>query len=170
MSCFNKVEMSHYCIMRRNENNIHDEYIESYNKRFAKEPYSSEDIHRALLEHEREELEDIFCWQEDRTLSENLTIQYDKVKYLIDDTPETRKLRRKRVTVYDYYDGSIKIKYGKSSLSYRVFDKLRRVNAGAIIENERLGDVLSYIKELQDQREEEKRSKSCPKRRHLEII
>jgi hypothetical protein len=39
-----------------------------------------------------------------------------------------------------------------SGLSYRVFDKDQRVTHAAITENERLGDVLAYIKERQDQR------------------
>lgn len=78
-------------------------------------------------------MEDIFCWEEDRSLSNNLTLQYDKVLYLIQDSVETQKLAGKRVTVLDYYDGSIKIKYGGTELPYRRFDKIRRVDPGAIV-------------------------------------
>ncbi len=111
-------------------------------------------------------MEDIFCWQEDRTLSDNLTLQYDKRKYIIEDRIENRQLRRRCVTVYDYYDGSIKIKYEKKELHYHsVFDKLQRVSEQAIIDNKRLGAALAYIKEKQDKREKEERSMSCPKRK-----
>lgn len=114
-------------------------------------------------------LEDIFCWQEDRSLSNNLILQYDKVLYLIEDSIETRKLAGKRVTVFDYYDGSIKIKYGGTELPYRTFDKIRRVDPGAIVTTDRLGNVLAHIKRQQDLRGPVERSKSCPKRRHLQI-
>ena len=37
------------------------------------------------------------------------------------------------------------------ALNYRVFDKDQRVTHAAITENKRLGEVLAYIKERQDQ-------------------
>ena len=39
------------------------------------------------------------------------------------------------------------------TVPYRVFDKDQRVTHAAITENKRLGDVLAYIKERQDQRD-----------------
>lgn len=70
--------------MRLNEINTMDEgiafipqHIEDYNRRFGKEPASDVDIHRPLQDNEKENIEDIFCWQEDRTLSDSLTVQYD---------------------------------------------------------------------------------------------
>lgn len=114
-------------------------FIEDYNSKFAKIPLNEKDLHRSLTEVELNSMEDIFCWQEDRSLSNNLTLQYDKVLYLIEDSIETRKLAGKRVTVFDYHDGSIKIKYESEELPYRTFDKIRRVDPGAIVTNDRLG-------------------------------
>lgn len=139
------------------------EFMKDYNRRFGKIPLSENDVHRPLQDHERENLDNIFCWQEDRTLSNNLTLQYNKVMFLIQDSPETRKLAGKRVTVYDYHDGRIKVFYGAQELPYRFFDKLQRVDPNAIVENKRLGAVLAHIKEKQDLRDEQ-RSKSCPRR------
>lgn len=116
-----------------------------------------------MQDHERENIDNIFCWQEDRTLSNNLTLQYNKVLFLIQDSPETRKLTGKRVTVYDYYDGRIKVFYQGKELLYRFFDKLQRVDPNAIVDNKHLGSVLAHIKEKQDLRDEQ-RSKSCPRR------
>ena len=53
----------------------------------------------------------IFTWQEQRTLSASLTLQYDKVLYLIEPSPENQRLAGKRVLVIDYPDGKIKIRY-----------------------------------------------------------
>ena len=99
------------------------QFILIYNQKFAKPPLSEHDSHRELQTHEN--LENIFTWQEDRTLSKNLTLQYDKVLYLIKDNVQNRKLGRKRVTVIEYPDGAIKIIHMGVELSYAVFDKLR---------------------------------------------
>jgi hypothetical protein len=40
-----------------------------------------------------------------------LTLQYDKVLYLVDTIRENQRLAGKRVTVIDYPDGRIKIRY-----------------------------------------------------------
>jgi len=144
-------------------------FIDDYNKRFGKAPLSNIDMHRPLQNWEEEGIDDIFCWQEDRTLSNNLTLKYDKRTYIIQDSVETRKLRKKRVTVFDHHNGIIKIVYKNKELAYRVFDQLQRVNEQAIVENKRLGEVLFYIKKRQDLRNEQ-RSKSCPKRYPLEYL
>jgi hypothetical protein len=44
------------------------------------------------------------------------------------------------------------VRWKGHALSYRVFDKDQRVTHAAVAENKRLGDVLAYIKERQDQR------------------
>lgn len=144
------------------------DFIEDYNKRFAKEPKGLTNMHRSLQQHERNNLKSIFSWQEDRTLSNNLTIQYDKFWYLIEDTLETRQLARKRVTVYEDFHGRIKIFYEGKELPYRVFDKInRRVDPNAIVENKRLGNALKFIQERQALYEQEHRSTRQPSRTHL---
>jgi hypothetical protein len=52
-------------------------FIADYNARFAKPPANKKDLHRPL--HARDDLEDAFAWKEERTLSQALTLQYDKV-------------------------------------------------------------------------------------------
>lgn len=53
-------------------------------------------------------------------MSASLTLQYDKVLYLVDPTPENERLAGKRVMVIDYPDGRIKIRYEGQNLEYRV--------------------------------------------------
>jgi hypothetical protein len=48
------------------------EFIEDYNKRFAKEPLSEHDAHRPVRDDENLAL--IFTWREDRKVSQNLTL------------------------------------------------------------------------------------------------
>jgi hypothetical protein len=140
------------------------EFMAKFNEKFGKEPVNSKNMHRELLPHEN--LYEIFSWQEKRTLSKNLTLQYDKVLYLIEDTLDNRSLARNKVTVFDYFDGTIKIKFNNRELSYHIFDKIKKVDQGDIVSNKRLGAVLKFIKEKQD-KIDEKRSTSSPSRQHL---
>jgi len=71
----------------------------------------------------------------------------------------------KRVTVVDYPDGRLAIRYKGVALAYRTFDKLRQVDQGAIADNNRLGAVLAMIRDQQLQREPETRSDRAPRRR-----
>ena len=129
-------------------------FMKQYNRKFGKPPKSDYNAHRPLQANDN--LKEIFCWQEPRTLTKALTVQYDKVVYLIEDCVETRKLANKRVMVHDYSDGSIKIAYDGYALPYRVFDKLQRVEQGAIVEHKGLGTVLEFVRQQQNERNEQR--------------
>lgn len=107
---------------------------------------------------------DVFAWKEERTLSNNLTVQYDKVLFMLEPNEITRPLARQRITVVDYPDGGVAIRHQGRDLPYRTFDKLQKVNQAAIVENKRLGEVLAYIAEQQQLRDEG-RSQKAPRRR-----
>jgi hypothetical protein len=133
-----------------------------YNTRFAKPPANGKDLHRPLRE--GDDLEDAFAWKEERTLSRALTLQYDKVIFILEPSDQAKAAIGKRVTVVDHPDGRLQIRYKGVELTYRTFDKLRQVSQGAIIENKRLGAALSFIREQQIERAET-RSTKAPRRR-----
>src|SRR6202030_2594826 len=135
--------------------------LPDYNARFGKEPHNPKNLHRPLSADDN--LADVFAWREERTISNNLTLQYDKVVFLIEPNEFTRELRRKRVTVVDYPDGRLAIRYRGLDLPYTTFDKLRQVSQATIVENKHLGAVLSHIRERQIERAEA-RSQSAPRR------
>ena len=87
--------------------------------------------------------------REERTVSTSLTLRYDKMLILLEPNEVTRPLGRKRLTVVNYPDGRFAIRHRGLALPFRVFDKLRRVDQGAIVENKRLGAVLAVIRERQ---------------------
>ena len=140
------------------------EFMEKFNEKFGVESINSKNMHREILAHE--DLNEIFSWQENRSLSKNLTLQYDKALYLIEDSVDNRSLAKNKVTVFEYFDGTIKIKCNNRELPYRIFDKIKRVDQGQIVSNKRLGAVLNFIKEKQD-KNDEKRSTGAPSRQHL---
>jgi hypothetical protein len=137
-------------------------FMANYNKRFAKPPANGKDLHRPLRE--SDDLEDAFAWKEERTLSRALTLQYDKVIFILEPSDRAKAAIGKRVTVVDHPDGRLSIRYKGVELAYRTFDKLRQVSQGAIIENKRLGAALAVIREQQIERAET-RSAKAPRRR-----
>lgn len=142
-------------------------FVQDFNQRFAKAPRYPKNLHRPVKD-KRLELDDIFAWQELRTLSKSLTFQYDKMLYLIEPTEENTRIAGEKIMVLDYPDGTLGFRYGHRTLTYQVFDKLAVVNQGAIVDNKRLGAVLRLAQLQQDQRELEgkrERSKKMPRRR-----
>ena len=138
-------------------------FIADYNARFAKAPANSKDLHRRRRA--GDDLEDAFVWKEERTLSRALTLQYDKVLFVLEPSEQAKAAIGKRVTVVDYPDGRLAIRYKGVALAYRTFDKLRQVDQGAIADNKRLGAVLAMIRDQQLQRDPEARSDRAPRRR-----
>jgi hypothetical protein len=128
-------------------------FIEDYNKRFAKEPFSHHDAHRPVRDDENLAL--IFTRQEDRKVSQNLTLRYKRDLYLIEPSPEAQRLRGKRCRVYEYADGHLELRDGGESFPFSAFGEKRRVTQGDIVSNKRLGAVLSKIQSDQQSRDKE---------------
>jgi Winged helix-turn helix len=137
-------------------------FMADYNARFAKPPANQKNLHRPLGA--GDDLDDAFAWKEERTLSRALTLQYDKVMFILEPVEQAKAAIGKRVTVVDYPDGRLSIRHKGVELAYRTFDKLRHVEQAAIIENKRLGAALAFIREQQIERAEP-RSTKAPRRR-----
>ena len=60
-------------------------FMEKYNARFAKAPFDDRDVHRTLVAG-HDDLDDAFAWKEERTVSVNLTLQYDQVLFILEPT------------------------------------------------------------------------------------
>ncbi len=136
-------------------------FIANYNARFAKSPANTKDFHRPLRG--GDDLEDAFAWKEERTLSRALTLQYDKVIFILEPSEPAKTAIGKQVTVVDYPDGRLSIRFKGVELAYRTFDKIRHVDQGAIADNKQLGAVLAMIHDEQLRRAPEHRS--GPRRR-----
>lgn len=143
-------------------NNYLSTFMADFNTRFAKDPLNPKDVHRPLTEHEC--LDDILSWQEERTVTNSLTVQYDRVVYLLEPNEITLDLRRKKVRIYDYPDGTIELRYDGLPLAYAVFDKVRQVKQAEVVSNKRLGAALKLIQEEQKEKSVQ-RSKRAPQRR-----
>jgi transposase len=126
-------------------------FIEDYNARFAVVPARPDDLHRPLnLAPDR--LTEILCKREQRYVGSQLTFSFERKRIMLEETAVTRGLVGRYVETYAYADGRLDVRWKGHSLPYQVFDKDQRVTHAAITENKRLGDVLAYIKERQDER------------------
>nr|WP_273994484.1 ISNCY family transposase [Burkholderia thailandensis] len=126
-------------------------FIAMYNARFAKPPRSDFDAHRPLRDDEN--LDRLMTWRETRRVSKSLTVLYDRVLYLLDDTPANRKLIHRYIDVWEYPDGRIEIRADGEILRCRLYDKLAEVDQGAIIEHKRLSHALQVAEAIQAQRD-----------------
>jgi hypothetical protein len=123
-------------------------FVQAYNERFAKPPARERDLHRPIAG--ISDVDDILCWREQRSVSRQLVVNYNRMKFMLrpDKTPAT--VAGKLVDIYDFPDGRLEIRWKGLPLPYSVFDKLQRVSHAAIVENKRLGEVLAWIKQQQD--------------------
>jgi hypothetical protein len=141
-------------------------FIADFNRRFAKPPKNDLDVHRPM--HSNEKLDDIFTWREERCVSKQLTIQYNKEMYLIENGDLARRYIGHYIETYQFPDGHVELRVndGTTSLPYSIYDKLTQVNQGEIVDNKRLGHALDIAKKLQGEPDNGV-SQSSPSQAHL---
>jgi hypothetical protein len=133
-------------------------FIASYNAHFAKPPKSPFDAHRPLRDDE--DLDALLTWRELRRVTKSLTVQYDRVLYLLENTPVNRKLIHRYIDVWEYPDGRIEVRADGAALPCVPYDRLAEIDQGAVIEHKRLGHALQVAQALQAQRDDRRASGS----------
>ena len=122
-------------------------YMAQHNRRFAKAPFDPRDLHRPLAIHE--DLEAELVWREQRTVTGALTLHYNKAMFILEPSPASQALARKKVDVCEYPDGRLEIQHEGTALPYRMFDKMRRVNQAAVVDNKHLDAALALARTIQ---------------------
>src|ERR1700757_278710 len=122
-------------------------FITAYKPRFGRDPANAKDLHRPLAQ--ADNLDEILAWREERTVTRNLTLHYDRMMLILDPTPLTRGLVGKKVEVVNYPDGRFAVQFNGAALDFSVFDKIQTVSPGAIVDDKRLSAVLEQIKAQQ---------------------
>lgn len=126
-------------------------YMADYNRRFGKAPRHDVDVHRAV-EH-GEDLDLIFTVREHRKVSKSLTIQYEKIQYLIEDSELSRRAIGKYIDVYHYPDGRKALRLNGEALPCSTCDRLSEVDQGEMVDNKRPGRALEFISLVQSKRD-----------------
>jgi transposase len=97
------------------------QFMQDFNQRFAVEPRSSVNAHRPLTP--KDDLARILSWQETRSLSKNLTLQFYKIIYQIQSKRPSYALRNAQVTVCLNANEEISILYNGKSLPFTIFNQ-----------------------------------------------
>jgi transposase len=100
------------------------EFMTDLNQRFAVQPRSIVNAHRPLTP--KDNLTHILTWQETRTLSKNLTLQFEKIVYQIQTPRPTYALRNAHVTVCLNAQQEITILYNGKALPYTLYHQQAR--------------------------------------------
>lgn len=135
-------------------------FTAAYNARFAKPPKRDFDTHWPLRDDESLEL--VLTWRE---VTKSLTVQYDRVMYLLEDTPENRKPIDRYIEVWECPDGRIEIRADGRMLPSRQYDRLAEIDQGTVIEHKRLSHALQVAQAIQAQRDNSRIGKA-PSRTH----
>ena len=114
------------------------EFIQDFNQRFSKEPRSEVNAHRLLTA--KEDLARILSWQETRSLSKNLTLQFYKTVYQIQTQRPSYALRHAQVTVCLNAQEDLIILYNGKSLPYTVYHQ--QVQQADIVSAKQLDQTL----------------------------
>ncbi len=123
-------------------------FVERFNKQFARKPAAPADLHRRVTDPSR--LNDVLSQREQRHVSEQLTLSYERKLLILERNEITEELGGKYVEVYAFPNGQLEVRSNGHVLPYRVFNKDQRVSPTAIVERKRLSHALSIIKAKQE--------------------
>ena len=124
-------------------------FTERFNAKFAKAPAKPNDLHRALnIEPDR--LSEVFCLRDQRHVTKDLMLKYDRKRIKLEINDLTRGLVGKFVDIYEYSCGRIQVRANGVVLPHSILNPERKITHAAITENKRLSAVLEHIKTEQD--------------------
>jgi hypothetical protein len=138
-------------------------FIAEFNQRFGKVPRSDHDAHRVLCA--EDDLRQILSYRVPRKVTNALTVQYDRVMYLLEDSPASRALIHEYVEVVEYPDGTVEVQADGVALPCTSYDRIAHVEQGAEVENKRLAHALEVALCVQAKRDD-RRASGSPSRTH----
>ncbi len=100
-------------------------FMADFNRRFAVAPRDDQDAHRAYRG-TREDLTDILSVQVERTLSKNLSCQYEGQLMQVKTSGTGVGMRGAKVTLYKHFNGAQELRWRKRKLVYTVLSKANR--------------------------------------------
>jgi transposase len=99
-------------------------FIKRHNKHFAYTALSQLDAHTPLRA--SDDLKRILSIQETRKLTSKLTLQHGARQYLLRDEPALRVLVGQSITIHNYRDGTVELRFNGSTLPYSVLEGATR--------------------------------------------
>jgi hypothetical protein len=138
-------------------------YIRKHNEKFKREAIDPTDAHIPLSPEDR--IDKQIRWEVSRRLSATLVLHYNKIMFILEETPLTRKLAGSYVLVCEYPSGEVEIEHNGVTLPYRIFDKMRRIHQPEVVDSKRLSAALDLARKIQESSPHaRKRNKDAPVR------
>jgi hypothetical protein len=127
-------------------------FMADYNRRFATPPRIAHDAHRPLLP--GDDLPQIFTLQESRRITTQLTVNYKRGLYVLEDSVANRRLRGATALVSEDAEGTITIRGNGRVLAYRLHHRDQaHLVPGVIVEHPHLDGVFAWIAAQQRERD-----------------
>jgi hypothetical protein len=95
---------------------LQEEYLADHNQRFARGPAEPQDYHRQAPP--ARELEQVFCLETERSISNDWVVRYEN-RYFQLERQTDYPPRQARVTVCEWEDGRVEIRYKGKARSHR---------------------------------------------------
>ncbi len=102
---------------------LQEEYLADHNARFALEPAEPQDYHRRAPR--EQELEQVFCLETERSISNDWVVRYESRYFQLERSSDYPP-RQARVTVCEWEDGRIEIRYQNKARTHREIEAPRR--------------------------------------------
>ena len=127
-------------------------FMADHNQRFAQPPRVAHDAHRAL--HADEDLTQIFTLQDTRQIGRQLTINYKRDLYILEDSVENRRLRGTTALLREAEDGALTIwANGRQLAAHRHGKDHAELDPGVVVDHQHLDGVFEWIAAQQRERD-----------------
>lgn len=96
-------------------------FINNLNDKFAKPAQDPQDAHVPLLA--EDDLDQIFCWEYERQIKNDWTVQFKGQHYQIEKTTPRKVSAKQRIMIREHMDNGISLWSGQARLAFHKIDK-----------------------------------------------
>ena len=115
-----EMRLRNICTTEEANRFLAEEFIPAFNAKFAKEPTKSGDLHRALTQKEKKQIDGIFSRQEVRTVQNDFTFSFKKQWYQLTKKQPATVCKKDKVIAEERLDGSVWIRLKGKYLNYEI--------------------------------------------------
>lgn len=119
-------------------------YMELFNAQFAVVPSEPEDAH-VVWDKDVVVLRSVLSEQEERTLSKELTISYQRRCLQLTHTGSGRGMRGAKVTVHRHFDGTLDIRRQGRCLPYQEIERSQKHGTGTVVGSKEINQHLDAL-------------------------
>jgi len=120
------------------------EFIQKFNQKFAVTPALDFNAHRPLTVVENKNLNQILAIIKERTLSKNLTCQFDKQYFQVKTDKSSYVLRNAKVKIIKDTNGNIQMEYHGRKLEFTIFN-LKPSFPAEIVESKLINNEINKL-------------------------